>query len=472
MAKKAHLIGICGAGMSAVAHLLKAQGYEVSGSDEGFYPPVSDYLEKLQIPCITGYRRGNIPPEVDLIVIGKNAKLIPETNPEVAEALNEHREIVKSFPEVLRDLTDENDRVVIVGSYGKSTLTSIIAWCLVHAGKDPGYFIGAVPKNLDTSSALGSGEHFIFEGDEYPSANWDQRSKFMHYDPQIVILTSASHDHVNIFPTLEDYHAPFKDLLEKLSQQQGLLIACLDEPNARDFYEAYPAAKVSYGLSGAVHWKAQDIVLGKDTSFRLVSEGKRVAHIRTSMLGRHNIQNIVGAAAYLIGENELEVMEFTEAIEAFQGLTRRLDLKSKKTTLPIYEGFGSSYEKARSAITAIREHFPDRKLAVMFEPHTFTWRNRNALSDYETAFDDTDTVWLYAPATQGAASHEQLSLDEIRTRVSDHHGDVRVFDKKSYTDIVDLDAPEDHVLLILSSGSFDGLLQQVIEQAEQKLPAL
>ncbi len=470
MTKTAHFIGICGAGMSAVAYLLQKKKYTVTGSDEGFYPPVSDYINQLGIVCSKSYAKNNIPPDVGLIVIGKNAKLVPETNEEVRHALDAHHDRVRSFPEVLADLSKKKSRIVIAGSYGKSTLTSIITWCLIDAGKNPGYFIGAIPKNFENSSDLGTGEHFIFEGDEYPSANWDNRSKFLHYDPDTVILTSACHDHINIFPTLDSYHAPFQALLDKLKKKSGQLVACLDEKNSADFYEAYKGSKISYGMEPNADWHAVDIAPGNQTEFVLVNSGTTLGKVTTTLLGRHNVQNIVGAAAWLLGKQILTFGEFSAAIANFQGINRRLDLKSEKTALPIYEGFGSSYEKARAAINAVAEHYNDRELIVLFEPHTFSWRNRAGLDQYQTVFDDVSRVYLYKPPMLGAHTHDQLSLDEILSETSAHHANTRTFDQNNYREIIHDSNPAKNVILILSSGAFDGLLQKVITEAENKYP--
>ncbi|NHK28638.1 hypothetical protein FF098_012030 [Parvularcula flava] len=468
---KAHFIGLCGAGMSAVAHLLQRRGYEVSGSDDGFYPPVSDYLTRIGLVLEPGYRASNIPADVELIVIGKNARLVPETNEEVALALDQYRDKVKSFPEVLADLSVESERIVVAGSYGKSTLTSMIAWVLIHAGNDPSWFIGAIPKNFDHSSGLGKGT-FVFEGDEYPSANWDDRAKFLHYDPSTVVLTSACHDHVNIYPTLESYHKPFVALLQGLKKRDGRLIACTGEDNARAFYEAYPGERVSYALGRPADWTAEDIALGEISSFTLVHEGEQLGTIETSLLGRHNIENITGAAACLIGGGFVTLEEFRAGIARYNGIERRLDRKTDKSLLPVYEGFGSSYEKARSAITALKEHYKDRRLTILFEPHTFTWRNRAALSQYATVFDGAARIWLYAPPTQGAGTHDQVTLDEIHAEAVKHYDDVRTFDAESYKTILTDADPAGDVVLILSSGSFDGLLKKVIAEAELRYPVL
>lgn len=464
---KAHLIGVCGAGMSAVAHLLQQKGYEVSGSDSGFYPPVSDYVASLGIKTFEGYRAENIPDDVDMIVIGKNAKLVPESNEEVAHAFAAHYNNIRSFPEVVSEMCRRTDNIVVTGSYGKSTVTSIIAWVLRQAGKDPNYLIGALAKGFQHTSHLGDGRQFILEGDEYPSANWDDQSKFLHYRSSTVVLTAATHDHINIYPTIEDYHKPFATLLAKQTAN-GTLIACINEPHAAKFYDEYKGKKISYGLDNPeADWSAHNITYGRQSQFTVThkvdGDMRDLVSVKTHLLGSHNIENLVAAAAVLLGQNMVTAGEFADAIASFEGITRRLDRKVPPGfRIHVYEGFGSSYEKARAAIEAMKLHFPDSRLIVMFEPHTFTWRNRNALSQYQTAFDDVDTVWTYHPPKQGELTHAQLSLTEIIAEARKNHADVRSFDAENVNDIYG-DLSENDVLLILSSGNFDGLMKVVMD---------
>jgi UDP-N-acetylmuramate: L-alanyl-gamma-D-glutamyl-meso-diaminopimelate ligase len=458
---KAHFIGVCGAGMSAVAHLMQKAGYEVSGSDEGFYPPVSDYVAKIGITTSEGYRAANIPADATRVIIGKNAKLVPETNAEVAVAFAEFKSKIRSFPEVVSEMAANSNNIVVAGSYGKSTVTSLIAFVLKHAGLDPSYLIGALPHGFDHTSDLGTGKYFVMEGDEYPSANWDARSKFEHYRPNTVVLTAACHDHVNVFPTLAEYHAPFQRLMS-LIEKDGLLVACTSELNARSFYNNFSGRKRSYGIETPdADWQAYDLAPGAITQFNLAENGKLIGKIETTLLGRHNVENILAAAAVLLGGQIVAYPQFAAAVSAFEGLTRRLDRKVPKSSkIHVYEGFGSSHEKARSAIDAMRLHFPASRLIVLFEPHTFTWRNRNALPQYKTAFNDTDIVFAHRPPVQGAGTHDQASLDEILVEARKHHSDVRAFN--SVVEVVDVAMPND-VVLILSSGNFDGLMQPVIK---------
>src|SRR5205085_11901232 len=252
---KAHFIGIAGKGMSAVALLLRQMGVRITGSDEGFYPPVSDYLRNENIPFAEGYRKENIPDDADVIVIGKNAKLVPESNAEVRAAM-ESGKPVRSFADLLHDMSVNSETIVVAGSYGKSTCTALLAWCLRAANKDPSYFIGEITNGLDQHAHRGGGETFVLEGDEYPASNWDVRSKFLRYNAKNVLLISATHDHINVFPTHADYLSPFRTLLGSLPVD-GLLVVSSSEPHARALAKDLACATAFYGLADKAHWHAE-----------------------------------------------------------------------------------------------------------------------------------------------------------------------------------------------------------------------
>ncbi len=465
--KKVHFIGIAGKGMSATALLLRQLGCRITGSDDGFYPPVSDYLACAAIPFCKGYKKEHIPPDADIIVIGKNAKLTPEQNEEVRAAFASGKP-VRSFPDILEELTEGRDTIVVAGSYGKSTCTALLAWCLAAAGKDPSYFIGEVTNGLAAHARLGNGV-FVLEGDEYPSANWDKRSKFLRYRPKNLLLTSATHDHVNEFPTHEDYLAPFRALL-KLLPPDGLLVANQSERFARALAEAHRGGKIFYGLEGAT-WHAANIACGERTTFDLMRGRQKVVSLATSQLGMHNVENIVGVSAMLLEKNLLTAAELAAGVAAFQGVKRRLDRKSDNTTIPIFEGFGSSYEKARSAIAAMKQHFPGRRLLVVFEPHTFSWRNRGALAWYDSVFAGAGKVFIYEPASQGADTHAQLSQDEIVSRVRKAGFDAEAIHEPSAA-LARLESVLDKndVILLLTSGNLGGLIESIPRLAETKFP--
>jgi UDP-N-acetylmuramate: L-alanyl-gamma-D-glutamyl-meso-diaminopimelate ligase len=468
--KKAHFIGIAGKGMSATALLLRQMGCKISGSDDGFYPPVSDYLRRAQIPFSKGYKKEHLPADADIIVIGKNAKLVPDENEEVRAAFASGKP-VRSFPDVLEELAEGKDTIVVAGSYGKSTCTALLAWCLAHAGKDPSYFIGEVTNGFDVYARLGKSNVFVLEGDEYPSANWDNRSKFLHYRPKNILLTSATHDHVNVFPTHEEYLVPFRALLTLLPAD-GLLVANQTEQFARELAQGRCGKAIFYALDGAA-WHARQIKYGNTTTFELMRYKDVVVLLTTSLLGAHNIENIVGVSAMLLEKKLLTPAELAAGIATFQGVKRRLDRKSDKTSIPIFEGFGSSYEKSKSAIAAIKKHFPQHRLTVVFEPHTFSWRNRGALAWYDDVFAGAAKVFIYEPASQGAGTHAQLSQDEIVARVKHAGFDaMAIREPASALKTIGGSLDKNDVILLLTSGNLGGLIETIPQLAEEKFPLM
>ena len=454
--KKAHIIGVAGVAMSAAAKLLKDAGWDVSGSDDAFYPPASDYVEKIGITFHHGYDPSHIPSDVDLVIVGRNAKLTPEDNDEVAHAFD-MGVAVRSFPEVVAELLADTHKIVVAGSYGKSTVTSLAAWVLAHAGTDPSYFIGAYPIDMEYTSHKGTGEVSVIEGDEYPTAHWDDSSKFLHFGANDVLLTAVEHDHVNVFPTYKEYVQPFIELLRGLPEE-GLVVACTDNHGVADILKHAPQY-ITYGLNDDALWRAENIQYGEETTFDITHDGDVVVSVSTQLLGAHNVQNIVGVAAHLLTRELVTPDAFKEAIAVFSGVRRRLNKITTTARTPAYEGFGSSYEKARAAIEALKLHYADKKLVVLFEPHTFSWRNRDALSWYDTVFADIDTVLVFAPATQGADTHKQLSQDEIVAQtqasgVTTHP----ISDEASTHSALTKALTEDTVLLVLTSGNLDGVL--------------
>lgn len=476
--RKIHFIGIAGAGMSATAKLLRDSGAIISGSDENVYPPVSDFLHAQGIPYRTPYAAENIPPDVDHFVIGKNAKLVPETNAEVAAAHASGLRIA-SFPELLSEFSHDKKNLVVAGSYGKSTSAALLAHCLetaaVHMGThlDPSFFIGAVPLTPPVSARKGQGNLFVLEGDEYPSSNTDSRAKFLHYRPAHLLITPLAHDHLNVFPTPEDYLRPFQELMT-LPPADAAIIVCDDRKKdslSPAFLTGISRPVITYGLDeGDYH--AADVRYDETTRFGLVHGNSLLARVEATQLGAHNVENIIGVAALLCSMKLLPPQRIADAVASFRGVRRRLDRKSDKTSIPIYEGFGSSYDKARSAIAAMRLHFPQRRLIVVFEPHTFSWRNRAGLHWYDDVFDGVAKTYIFEPATQGAATHDQASQAEIVDRVRSSGCDAEPISDPTVAvrSIGNFLSPNDAILL-LSSGDLGGLIDLIPAMAEGAFPS-
>ncbi|QQR50122.1 hypothetical protein IPF86_03520 [Candidatus Nomurabacteria bacterium] len=468
---KAHFIGICGKGMSGVASMLKQRGWEITGSDSGTYEPVFSYLVNQHISFSPHYAKENIPRDVDVIIIGKHAELVPEKNEEVKAAFDSGIRIA-SFPEIIRELAKDKETIVVAGSYGKSTCTALLAWCLKENGKDPSYFIGAVPLGFEETAHLGDGELFIIEGDEYPSANWDLTSKFLYYTPSTLLLTSGEHDHLNIFPTEESYLKPYKKLLQNLPSD-GLIVAAIEHPNIPQLLRETKSNKSTYSLANQNGWYAKNLIFDHITSFDLYHDEEKIISLETKLLGKHNIENCIGVSAVLLEKNLLTPNEIKFALASFEGLEGRINLKSQKTTVHIYDGFGSSYAKARSVFDALKLHFPNKKIITVFEPHTFSWRNKAALPWYDDLFRDSDNVVIFEPPTHGKASHEQSSFEEILDRVHIHTPQaIGVRTNTEATQFLNEKVGADDIVVLMSSGGLDNLPQTLPIFFEKKFPKM
>jgi len=467
--KRAYFIGIAGMGMSAVAILLKEQGWRVSGSDTEMYPPATTQLKRHKISLKTSYGPSNIPKDAELVVIGMNAKLSHENNTEVKAAYESGIRIA-SFPEILGNLVEKRKPIVVVGSYGKSTITSLIAWCLSQSGIDAGWFVGAAPEGMEPSH-LGTHPTFVLEGDEYPTSHTDARPKFAHYHAHDALITAASHDHANIYTTHENFLKPFRTFVASIPVS-GILLFCGDEPHAASLARNAKAHVVSYGMTSVSEWHPKNISYGNTTTFDLAKGAGVVAMLSTTLLGAHNIQNIVGASAMLLEKKLITPQQLVAAIKDFKGLARRLDKKTTRSSVPAYEGFGSSREKLHAAITALATQYPDKRLVIVFEPHTFSWRNKSMLHWFDTAFEGAGLVVLYKPAEQGAATHEQSTQEEMLARLAAAGVDVHpAADPEEAMRALASEVKQNDVVLLSSSGGMDGLIERVPTWLEEKFGA-
>lgn len=466
----AHFIGLCGAGMSAVAKLLLDAGWSVSGSDEGFYPPISQVIQRYGIPCATTYEADNIPDDADWIVIGKHAKLVPTQNDEVEAALSSGKRVV-SFPEVISELLGAKQSIVVAGSFGKSSCTALMAHVLRHARKDPSYFIGAEALDFPDNGHHGKGSVFVLEGDEYPAANWDERSKFLFYKASALLVTSGEHDHVNVFPTLADYLAPFEQLVASLPPD-GLIVACWNGAHLVRVMKEASAPVVWYaGEQSSADWFATDVKrTGGVTDFTLCHQGKKIIALSTRQLGDHSVENIVGVAALLLEKGLVTPEELAAGIASFSGVRRRLERLNPNTDPPLYNDFGSSYAKCRAGITTIQQSFPGKRVRVCFEPHTFSFRNSDALHWYDTLFAGAERVYLFQPPRHGAATHIQLTQEEIAARIESAGVPVTIVcsaDELLAALKADVSVTGD-VVLFETSGGFDGAIPRVAEWLRHK----
>jgi UDP-N-acetylmuramate: L-alanyl-gamma-D-glutamyl-meso-diaminopimelate ligase len=289
--------------------------------------------------------------------------------------------------------------------------------------------------------------------------------------PDARVVGALAHDHVNVFPTIESYLAPFHHLFD-LVPRDGLIVAATSGDLSVRFLAEAKRDVVTFGLTRG-DWRAENIEYGAVSQFTLTERGREIARVKTTQLGAHNIENMVGIGSFVLTRGLASVEQYAAAMASFRGVMRRLDRKSDHTSVQIFEGFGSSYDKAKSAIAAMKKHFAQRRLLVVFEPHTFSWRNRNKLEWYDDVFSGCDRVFIFEPANQGAGTHEQASLNEIMERVYAagvdampiHSGDQGLTK-------IGAELRKDDAVLFLTSGDIDGLIERLPLLAEKQYPPL
>ena len=384
LAMNVYFLGIAGAGMSALASILKSEGHSVSGSDDGVFPPVTTYLDRLAIPYHVGFDAALVPPDLDAAIIGSSAKLDLGDNPELAE-FGRRGVPCSSFPEFLGRHTAGRDTVVVAGRFGKSSVTALLAVILTEAGGDPGYFIGAVPLDLPLTGSGGTDAIFVMEGDEYIVGAGR---------PPLEVrcsMTRVGADHLagprprQRLPDPGRLRGAVRRPDRRPCRADALLVCAHPfeapaSPDRRPPRRLVRPRAVPRLLRGR-RWRS-----ARSPASIWSRPPARAIPLETELLGLHNIENIVGAAALLLERGDVTHEALRRGVRRFRGVARRLDKKTTSSRVPAYEGFGSSYEKARSAIEAMLLHFPTGRCVVVFEPHTFSWRDPAALAWYDTVF--------------------------------------------------------------------------------------
>ena len=451
-------MGIGGVGVCATAKILKDLGHSVRGADSGARPPTTDYLQRWGIPFFREYSPENIPSDVDLVVIGRTTNLSPETNKEVMRAQEMGVPIV-SFPDILNELTRHTRNLICAGSYGKSTCSALAAFCLTRAEKDPSFFLGAFPYNFEESSRIGNGSLFVLEGDEYPTSHTDPTSKFLHYNPSDVLVTAMAHDHLNVFKSQEDFNKPFFDLVNMLPSDAHIAIN-IDNEESRAFAETLANRCVTYALEHPARWTAHDIAHEKSgTVFSLQCGGKQVGQIKTTLFGKHNVENIVGVASLLLEKEFVSIPQFISAVADFRGVQRRLDTLTQSSYIPLYEGFGSSFEKARAAIEAVLTRKYTR-LIVLFEPHAISWKLPAYRDRYRTLFKGANKVYFYTAPLEKEVENT-LRITDILPLIDEETIAIRTPEEGCLA--LEKEVQEGDVVLALSSGNFDGMTVKIAQ---------
>jgi UDP-N-acetylmuramate: L-alanyl-gamma-D-glutamyl-meso-diaminopimelate ligase len=392
---KVHLVGICGTGMGALAGLLKAQGHDVRGSDDKIYPPMSDQLRALGVPLFEGFRPANLDWRPDKVVIGNVCR---RDHVEVVAA-EERGLALTSFPALLDEaFLAERHSVVVAGTHGKTTTTSLLAFALTDAGRDPSFLVGGVPQNFGRGYRLGSGPHFIVEGDEYDSAFFDKGSKFLHYRPRTALLTGIELDHVDIFESFEAMRAAFSKFVALIPGDGVLVCAASSEAAlavARESRARLETYAVGRRAAGGLHptWHAE-LVDGPSpsrTSFTVTREGESFGRFDVALVGEHNIENALGviAAATVLG---LSHDEIDRGLRRFAGVKRRQEVRGVASGVTVIDDYAHHPTAIRETLAALRRRAARGKLVAIYEPRSATSRRSTFQREFADAFSSADEV--------------------------------------------------------------------------------
>lgn len=441
---KVHLIAIGGAVMHNLALALHKEGYLVTGSDDDIQSPSKERLINAGLfPSSLGWNTDNISADLDLVILGMHAR---KDNPELVKALSMGLK-VQSFPEFIGDVYKDKLKVVIAGSHGKTTTTSMIMFILKALKKDFDYLVGSNIDGFDTMVSLTDAPVAIIEGDEYLSSPLDLRSKFLHYDPEIAIITGIAWDHINVFPTYSSYLDTFKSFIKSIKKAGSLIYY----QNDKDLLNLVNDASPQINL---IPYDAFPHDVNKDGRILLAKENG--SEIEIELFGQHNLENFQAAyhVCKLLGCSHDDIIE---SIKEFSGAGRRLEKIREEENFASYIDFAHAPSKLRSTVNAVRERYPDRKFIAIYELHTFSSLNPDFLAEYRNTMSSADIkIVYYNEHTFEIKKMPILESDFVKGAFGDEN--LMVFTKTvELKDFVSKQSLKDSVLLWMSSGTFGEL---------------
>jgi UDP-N-acetylmuramate: L-alanyl-gamma-D-glutamyl-meso-diaminopimelate ligase len=467
-----HFMGICGTAMASLAGIMKTMGFKVTGSDLNVYPPMSTQLEKVGIQIMQGYKKENLDSKPQLVIVGN----VISKNHEEAQALLASQIPYTSLPNALgRFVIGDRESIVVCGTHGKTTTTSLMAWTAQICRKAPGFLIGGIPVNYDFSFQVPEKNLFVIEGDEYDTAFFDKVPKFVHYKPKYAILTSVEFDHADIYRDLDHVKSAFEMLLQKISSD-GFLVYNSDEANVLDVVQKHskPLKSFSYGeRSGDYQFK--NLKLNeKACFFEIEFRGKRLGSFELPLFGRYNILNALSvfAVAHQTGY-EIELIQ--QAWKSFKGVKRRQEIIGTPNQITVIEDFAHHPTAVKVTLQGIRERFQGSKIFAVFEPRSATSRRGIFQNDYVSAFSEADQVVLAGVFnSQALGETERLSpeaiVDTINSQVKANNSQApgpakaRVFNEvDQIVSFLKAECRPSDVVVIMSNGAFGGIYSKVLQ---------
>ncbi len=451
--------------MASLAGMLQSRGHRVTGSDEHVYPPMSTMLEGLGIHLMQGYDAAHLEPAPDCVVVG-NA--IPRGNPEVESALN-HRMVYRSLPEVLKEEFIRGRRsLVIAGTHGKTTTTSLAAWVVDQGGLDPSFLVGGVVQNFGVSFRVTESDYFIIEGDEYDTAYFDKGPKFMHYLPELAVVNNIEFDHADIYPDLDAVKLAFRRLMNQVPGT-GKVIAGWDSPQVREVVAAMGKKLFTqletFGTCEDAGWRAHDIEFSAGmTRFRVSREGRKWAEFQTPLFGDFNVRNclavITSADAWGI-----ESRAIADALATFKSVRRRCEVRGEVNGVTVIDDFAHHPTAVRETLGALRLKYQDRRIVAVFEPRSRTSCHATFQDQYKSAFMPADYVIISRVFDAQRAAEMGGVLDIVRLI-----DDIAAQNKPAFaiTDVDEIvrslstELRSGDVVAIMSNGGFGGIHEKLL----------
>lgn len=466
-----HLIGICGTAMASLAGMLQAGGHKVTGSDQNVYPPMSTQLEALGIEILNGYRAENVDIGADVTVVG-NA--ISRGNAELEEVLN-RKLVYRSQAEIVQEEFIRGKRsLVVAGTHGKTTTTSIATWVCEVGGLDPSFLVGGIVQNFDASFRVTTGEHFVIEGDEYDTAYFDKKPKFMHYLPEIAIVNNIEFDHADIYRDLQEIKFQFSRLMN-LVPGNGRLICGIDSPVVREVLSEMEGKLFTtvetFGLSDDAKWQARYIdFTGDRTRFTIFRDGNSWGEFETHLIGEFNVRNclavIIAADAWGISKEKMQ-----QAFDTFKSVKRRVEIRGVERGVTIIDDFAHHPTAVEETLKALRMKYDGKRLIAVFEPRSWSSRLAVFQEPYSKAFSYADHVIIAGVYNTSKASELGKVLD-----VAELVKDIELQGKPAFS-FPDADAIVEHlapemtdgdVVAVMSNGGFGGIHDKLLETLRSK----
>ena len=454
--KHLHFLGICGTAMGSVAAALRDRGFIVTGSDENVYPPISTFLEEKGIRLNEGYSAENIPANADAIVIGNTIK---RGNPEAEEVLN-RKLYYLSLPETLKEFfLRGRHNLVVTGTHGKTTTTSLVAWILQCGGLDPSYMIGGIPVNLGQGCVIRDSKHFVVEGDEYDTAFFDKRSKFVHYMPELVIMNNIEFDHADIFKDLDAIKTSFTHLL-KIVPGNGMVLLNADDANCIEVGKTSQAPIVEVGFSPNAANQIRNVSYDAHGSVFTLFD----TQFSIRLVGEYNVRNAAMAisAAHFYG---ISMPVIQKAVASFEGVKRRQELRGEVRGIKVIDDFGHHPTAIRQTLKGLRHQYPGSKLWAIFEPRSNTTRRAVFQKQLPEAFEEADGVILAKVAKlEQIPEQERLNPEKVVEAIAE--SGKPAYYEPTVEDIIQRLKPlanTGDVVVIFSNGGFDGIHNKLLK---------